>query len=70
MLRTIIGSSNVSRYYKPELFEGYSPFIMNNCTNQQVFDVKLDEIKASKGQVKISVIENILCDLVKGLVDP
>jgi hypothetical protein len=70
MLRTIIGSSNVYRFYKPDLFQGYKPFVMNNCSNQQVFDVAISDIKSSRGQVVISVIENILCDAVKGIVDP
>jgi hypothetical protein len=43
---------------------------LNNCTNQQVFDVAINGIKPNKGQVIILVIQNILCDAVKGIDKP
>jgi hypothetical protein len=43
---------------------------MNKCTNQQVFDVAMSGIKENKGQVIISVIENLLCDAVRDIDDP
>ena len=70
MLRTIIGSSNVYRFYQAEKFEGYRPYEMKKCTNQQVFDVAMNDIKEGKGQVIISVIENLLCDAVRDIEDP
>ena len=63
----IIGSSNVYRFYQPDRFEGYRPYEMNKCTNQQVFDVAMSGIKKNKGQVIISVIENLLCDAVRDI---
>ena len=61
MARILIGSSNVYRFYKPELFKGYAPYKMVACTNMEVFRVALDGIEDIKGGVAISVIENFLC---------
>ena len=61
MARILIGSSNVYRFYKPELFKGYAPYKMVACTNMEVFRVALDGIEDIKGGVAISVIKNFLC---------
>ena len=61
MARQLIGSSNVYRFYKPELFKGYAPYKMVACTNIEVLKVALDGIEDVKGGVTISVIENFVC---------
>jgi hypothetical protein len=64
MARMLIGSSNVYRFYKPELFVGYAPYKMVACTNVETFKVAMDGIEDIKGRVIISVIENFLCRAV------
>ena len=66
MARIIIGSSNIYRYYKPDLFTGCARYKMVACTNMEVFKVALDELDDVKGGVAISVIENFLCKAVRG----
>ena len=70
MLRQLIGSSNVYRTYKHEDFSEYPKYQMVNCTSKEVFMAALDNIGDGKGEVIISVLENILCDSVKEITDP
>jgi hypothetical protein len=64
MLRKLIGSSNVKRTYKTLNFSEYPKFEMVKCTNEEVFMVALCEIRSGKGNVIVSVLENILCESV------
>ena len=66
MNRLLIGSSNVSMTYYPEKFKGYPPFKMIKCTKIEVFKALMEEIKEEK-EVIIAVIENFLCDAVRGI---
>jgi hypothetical protein len=70
MIRFLIGSSNVYRHYNHSDFTKYPKFKMVNCTSSEVFAAALNGIGEGKGQVIISVIENLLCDAVKDITDP
>ena len=70
MIRQLIGSSNVYRVYKHLDFTEYKEYEMVKCTNKEVFAVALNSIGTGKGEVIISVIENLLCDAVNGITDP
>ena len=65
MSRILIGSSNIYRFYKTELFKGYAPYKVVACTNMEVFKVALDGIEETKGGVTISVIENLVCKVAR-----
>jgi hypothetical protein len=70
MSRLLIGSSNVYRFYKLITPQDFKPYKMVCCTNQDVWNVSVDEIKINKGEVIISVIENLICDALVGVTDP
>ena len=70
MWRQLIGSSNVYRVYKHESFKDYPAYEMVNCTKKEVFKAALDNLNEGNGEVIISVLENFLCDEVKGITDP
>jgi hypothetical protein len=65
----IIVSSNVSMTYLPEKLKEYPPYRMFKCTKMEVFKTVMDEIKDEK-EVIIAVIENFLCDVVRGIQAP
>ena len=70
MIRQLIGSSNVYRHYNHADFSEYPKYKMVNCTSKEVFAAALDNIENDKGEIIISVIENLLCDAVKDITDP
>ena len=70
MSRLLIGSSNVYRFYKLLTIKDYNPYKMVCCTNIDVWNVALDDIKFEKGEVIVSVIENLICDALTGVTDP
>ena len=70
MSRQLIGSSNIYRFYKLITSKEFKPYKMVNCTNQDVWNVAIDEVKMEKGEVIISVIENLICDALVGVTDP
>ena len=70
MIRQLIGSSNVYRHYNDVDFTGYAKYKMVNCTNKEVLDAALDNIGKGKGEIIISVIENLLCDAVNDITNP
>jgi hypothetical protein len=55
MVRILIGSSNIYRFYKPENFKGYKKNKMIAFTNMETFKVALDELEDTKGGVIMSV---------------
>jgi hypothetical protein len=69
MNRLLIGSSNVQRTYHPEKFNGYPPFNMIKCTKMVVFKALMDDINDEK-EIIIYVMENFLCDAVRGVQTP
>ena len=70
MERILIGSSNIYRFHKLLQLKEHKPYKMVCCTNQDVWNVAIEEIKCDKGEVIISVIENLICDAVVGVTDP
>ena len=70
MQRLIIGSSIVYRTYEAEDFKEYEKYRMINCTSKEVFKAAMDGIEGGKGEVIVSVIENLLCAAVKDTTDP
>ena len=70
MWRQLIGSSNVYRVYEHDSFKDYPEYEMVKCTKKEVFKTALDNLKEGKGEIIISVLENFLCDEVKGITDP
>ena len=70
MSRLMIGSSNIYRFYKLITSQEFKPYKMVCCTNQDVWNVAVDDITITKGEVVISVIENLICDAVMEVTDP
>ena len=70
MSRLLIGSSNVYRFYKLLANKEVKPYKMVCCTNQDVWNVAVDDIKMERGEVIVSVIKNLLCDALNGVTDP
>ena len=64
MARLLIGSSNVYRFHKLLTNTDHKPYTMVCCTNQEVWNVAVEDINFEKGEVIISVIENLICDAV------
>ena len=69
MTRLLIGSSNVYRFYKPELFPRCKPYIMVKCTKLEVFRAKMASLESTDKEIIISVVENFMCDAVRGATD-
>ena len=69
MARILIGSSNIYRFYEAAKFRQINPYVMVNCTRAELFKVKMAELGPEDKEVVISVIENFVCDAVKGVVD-
>jgi hypothetical protein len=61
----MIGSSNVYRTYKQNIFQEYKRYKMICCTKLEVFKVAMAVIEGRQGKVIIAVIENLLCDAIK-----
>ena len=70
MSRLLIGSSNVYRFHKLIASNDFKPYTMVCCTNQDVWNVSVDDIKMEKGEIIISVIENLICDAVLEVDNP
>jgi hypothetical protein len=64
MARLLIGSSNVYCFHKLLVNADNRPYTMVRCTNQEVWNIAIDDINFEKGEVIISVIENLICDAV------
>ena len=61
MKTTLIGSSNVQKFFKKENFAN-SDIAMIKCTKYEMFKLKMAELDSSTGLTIISVIENFICD--------
>jgi hypothetical protein len=61
--RTLIGSSNVYRFYSPEFFNDHHPYILTRCTRSSTLEANLLEVEAGSA-VLISVLENFIQDAV------
>ena len=62
--RCLIGSSNVSRFYKIEDFPNFTPCNMSKCCTIESFKVRMEELEEVNKEIIISVIENFFCDAV------
>jgi hypothetical protein len=61
--RTLIGSSNVYRFYNPDSFKQFHPYILTRCTRSSTLEANLLEVEAGS-VVLISVLENFIQDAV------
>ena len=62
--RCLIGSSNVTRFYKIEDFPNFTPCNMSKCCTIESFKVRMEELEEVNKEIIISVIENFFCDAV------
>ena len=58
----IIGSSNVARFYKRNIFRDNKPYIVQKCTRANAFELIMSETEADF--IVVSVLENFLVDAV------
>ena len=58
----LIGSSNLARFYKTEVFKDFKPYQMMKCTTMDSFSAQMMEIEEGKNNVVVSVFENIIVD--------
>jgi hypothetical protein len=65
MSNLLIGSSNLARFYKPELFKDFRPYQMMKCTTMDSFSALMTELEDGRNNVIISVFENIITDAAK-----
>ena len=70
MANLLIGSSNVYRFHKLVAKNDQKYYSLTCCTNVEVWNNIVDDIKAEKGEVIISIIENLICDAVAEITDP
>jgi hypothetical protein len=68
MSRILIGSSNVQRFYTPERFRTYNPYIMRKTCNLEVLKTRVGLLTPLEKFVVIQVMENIFEDAVKNNV--
>ena len=68
MSRTLIGSSNVQRFYTPERFSTYKPYIMLKTCNLEVYKTRMGMLEPTDKFVVIQVLENLFEDAVKNNV--
>jgi hypothetical protein len=69
MARLLIGSSNVYKFYKPNIFKQYKDYSVVKCCNIETFDTHLANLEASQTEIVISVLENFL-EKAGGAEDP
>jgi hypothetical protein len=69
MAQILIGSSNVYRFYDAAKFTTAKKYKMINCTSLEVFKAKMDDLNCENKEIVISVIENFICDAVRGVAD-
>ena len=69
MSNLLIGSSNLARFYKPELFKDFRPYQMMKCTTMDSFSALMTELEEGRNNVIISVFENIITDAAKPAKD-
>ena len=60
MDRIFVGSSNVYRFYRPELYKEYKTYNVARCTNIVSFRAIMENLEESESGVVISVLENFL----------
>ena len=71
MWSLLIGSSNVYRFHKLlETRRDQKHYKLICCTNLEVWNTTIDDIKMDKGEIIVSIIENLICDAVVEVPDP
>ncbi len=69
MSNLLIGSSNLARFYKPDLFTNCRPYQLMKCTTMDSFSALMTELEDGSNSVVISVFENIIVDAAKTTKD-
>jgi hypothetical protein len=67
--RCLIGSSNVSRFYKSEDFPNFTICNMTKCCTMETFMARMDSLEEEENEVIVSVLENFFCDAVGNIKD-
>jgi hypothetical protein len=60
MDRVIIGSSNVYRFYRPELYKDFKTYNVARCTDLTTFKAIMENLGVEETGVVVSVLENFL----------
>jgi len=60
MDRIIVGSSNVYRFYRPELYKEFKTYNVARCTDIVTFKAVMDNLEEEENGVIVSVLENFL----------
>ena len=60
MDRIIVGSSNVYRFYRPELYKDFRTYNVARCTDIVTFKGVMDNLKEEESGVIVSVLKNFL----------
>jgi hypothetical protein len=60
MERVIIGSSNVYRFYKTDLYKEFNAYNMVRCTDVVTFKAIVENLEENESEVIVSVLENFL----------
>jgi hypothetical protein len=60
MERVIIGSSNVYRFYKTDLYKEFNAYNMVRCTDVVTFKAIAENLEENESEVIVSVLENFL----------
>ena len=63
--RVLIGSSNVSNFYRKDDFSEYPEYHMMKCTRLQAFKAQMNLLEKENKLIIISVIENFLADAAR-----
>jgi hypothetical protein len=64
MANTLIGSSNVYRFYNPRSFTSTREYTLLKCTQVEVLKATLSSLKEDSKVVILSVVENFIVDAV------
>ena len=70
MAYILIGSSNVARFYLPNVFTSYNKYEMVKCTRFADFKARMGCFEPTDKFIIISVIENFVVDAVGETPDP
>jgi hypothetical protein len=66
MDRIFVGSSNVYRFYRPELYTEFKTYNVDRCTDIISFRAIMENLEESESGVVVSVLENFLERSIQG----
>jgi hypothetical protein len=66
MDRIFVGSSNVYRFYRPELYKEFTTYNVARCTDIILFKAVMENLEESETGVVVSVIKNFLSRSIEG----